>query len=294
MKVMVVGARGQLGLDLLDVYAGHDVVGLDHEQLDITDETAVAAAIDDLGPELVLHAAGMTDVDGCEGDPDEAHRVNALGPWWLARACRRVDAALVHVSTDYVFSGQPPLGPDGRPRGWTEFDATSPANAYGRSKAAGEHLVRTTLERHHIVRTAWLYGGRGNNFVRTMLRLGRERGRVDVVDDQFGSPTYARDLAGAIRELSVGGRYGTVNVTNAGHCSWFDLARATFELSRMEVEIAPITSHQLGRPAPRPSWSVLDERHARTSGLSPLPPWRDGLRRLLDELGAREPAASDH
>jgi dTDP-4-dehydrorhamnose reductase len=287
--VLVVGAAGQLGLDLVDAYAEHDVVGLTRAQLDITDEAAVAAAVADLHPDLVVNTAAWNDVDGCEADPERAHRVNAIGPWWLARACARLDSTLVHLSSDYVFSGPAPLGPGGRARGWTEFDVPVPANAYGRSKAAGEHLVRTTHERHHIVRTAWLSGGRGDdNFVRTMLRIGQERGRVHVVDDQFGSPTYARDLAVAVREVSIGGRYGTINLTNAGHCSWFELARATFALADLAVEVTPIASHQLARLAPRPSWSVLDDLHARTSGLGPLPHWRDGLGRLLDELGVRD------
>jgi dTDP-4-dehydrorhamnose reductase len=293
VKVLVVGAGGQLGLDLLDAYAGHGVVGLTHEQLDVGDEAAVATTVAGLGPDVVVNAAAWNDVDGCEADPERAHRVNALGPWWMARACERAGSVLVQLSTDYLFSGPAPLGPEGRPRGWSEFDVPRPANVYGRSKAAGEHLVRDTLARHHIVRTAWLAGARGSNFVRTMLRVGRERGRVEVVDDQTGSPTFSRDLARAIREVSVGGRYGTLNLTNAGYCSWFELARTTFELAGLPVEVVPITSDRLGRPAPRPSWSVLDDLHTRTSGLA-LPDWRDGLRRLLDEVGAREQGASDH
>jgi dTDP-4-dehydrorhamnose reductase len=293
MRVLVLGAGGQLGLDLLDVYAEHGVIGRTHQQLDVGDEAAVAAVVADLGPDLVVNAAAWNDVDGCETDPDRAHRVNALGPWWVARACERAGAALVQLSTDYLFSGPAPLGPEGRPRGWSEFDVPRPANVYGRSKAAGEQLVRDTLARHHIVRTAWLAGARGNNFVRTMLRLGRERGRVEVVDDQTGSPTFSRDLARAIREVSASGRYGTLNLTNAGRCSWFELAQSTFELAGLPVDVVPITSDQLGRPAPRPSWSVLDDVHARASGLA-LPDWRDGLRRLLDELGVREHTAHGH
>ncbi|MFU8841809.1 MAG: SDR family oxidoreductase, partial [Nitriliruptoraceae bacterium] len=174
----------------------------------------------------------------------------------------------------------------GEPRGWSEFDPVGPVNAYGRSKAAGEALVRATLAEHHIVRTAWLSGARGRNFVATMLRLGRERGAVAVVDDQIGSPTYSRDLAAAIVELAGSDRYGTWHRTNTGRCSWYELAVAVFELAGMDVEVARQPSSALDRPAPRPAWSVLDAVHATTAGLTPLPHWRDGLERLLAEMEA--------
>lgn len=285
MRVLVTGAGGQLGLDLLDAFADHDVVGLAHADLDIADESAVAATVADLAPELVVNAAAWTDVDGCEDDLDRAHRVNALGAWWLARACRRQGGVMVQLSTDYVFDGAAPRDADGEPRPLTEFDPIAPINAYGRSKAAGEELVRRTLPEHHIVRTAWVNGARGRNFVRTMLRLAEERGRVEVVDDQIGSPTFTRDLAVAIRELAVSGRYGTVNRTNAGRCSWYELACATFELAGVEVEVEPTTSERFVRRAARPAWSVLDDRHARLMGLAALPPWREGLADLIAELG---------
>lgn len=284
MTVLIAGAGGQLGLDLMDAFADHTLLALGSAELDITDEAAVTDVVHDTAPSLVLNAAAWTDVDGCESDPLRAHRVNAIGPWWLARACARVGATLVHVSTDYVFDGSTPLGPGGEPRGWTEFDPVAPINTYGRSKAAGEQLVREALPAHHIVRTAWVNGARGNNFVKTMLRVGRERDVVRVVDDQTGSPTFTRDLAAAMRELAVTGRYGTVNRTNAGSCTWFDLAAATFELARVEVDLQRQRSDELDRPAPRPGWSVLDDTHATASGLTPLPPWRDGLARMLNEL----------
>jgi dTDP-4-dehydrorhamnose reductase len=174
----------------------------------------------------------------------------------------------------------------GQPRALTEFDAIAPLNVYGRSKAAGERLVRETLRQHHIIRTAWVCGARGNNFVRTMLRLTERGEPISVVDDQIGSPTFTRDLAAATREIAVSGRYGTWNRTNAGRCSWYDLAAATFELAGVEVDLRRQSSAALDRPAPRPSWSVLDDTHATAAGLTPLPAWRDGLRDLLAELGA--------
>ena len=279
MKVLVTGAGGQLGLDLLDAFEGHHVVGLTHDELDVASEPGVVAALRDHEPDLVVHTAAWTDVDGCERDPDRAHAVNALGAWWVARACRLVRATMVHLSTDYVFDGsgtQP----------YSEFDATSPVSAYGRSKAAGEELVRATLREHHIVRTAWVCGARGtSNFVKTMLRVGEEQGRARVVDDQVGAMTSTRDLAAAIRELAVSGRYGTWHRTNSGTCSWFDLAAATFELAGLEVELEAMKSDELDRPAPRPAYSVLSDRHAVAAGLRVMPDWRDALRRLLEEMG---------
>lgn len=286
MKVVVTGAGGQLGLDLLDAFEDHDVVGLTHADLDVADEPAVVSALTDLRPELVLHAGAWTDVDGCEQAPDRAHRVNALGSWWVARACDLVGATMVLYSTDYVFSGT-----GSEP--YTEFQPVDPVNGYGASKAAAERLVRETLREHYIVRTSWVCGARGHNFVRTMLGVGHERGEARVVDDQVGSPTFTRDLAAATRELAVTGRYGTYHRTNSGICSWYELAEATFELSALAVDLARMSSDELDRPAPRPAYSVLSERHSVLSGLREMPHWRDGLERLLRELEAAEVGAGD-
>jgi dTDP-4-dehydrorhamnose reductase len=287
VKVLVTGAGGQLGLDLVDAFSDHAVTALTRTELDVTDEASVASLVAGVGPDLVLNAAAGTDVDGCEHDPLAAHRINALAPWWLARACARTGATLVTFSTDYVFDGRAPIGPGGMPRGFVEQDAIAPLSVYGRTKAAGEQLVRETLPAHHIVRTAWVSGARGRNFVRTMLRLGAEGRPVRVVDDQIGSPTFTRDLASAVRRLAVSGRYGTVHLVNEGACSWYELAAAVFEGAGMEVDLAPQPSSAIDRPAPRPAWSVLDSTHATATGVGPLPHWRDGLARLLEELGVR-------
>ncbi len=281
MRVLVTGAGGQLGHDLLRAFASDDVVGLTRAQLDVTREADVVAAVRDHRPHVVVHAAAYTGVDAAESDPDSAFAVNATGSWWVARACDLAGATMVHVSSDYVFDGR--LG-----RPYTEFDPTSPLGVYGRAKDAGEQLVRSTLRRHHIVRTSWVLGVHGGNFVKTMLRLGRERGAVSVVDDQTGSPTFAFDLAPAIREVAVSGRYGTVHRTNAGSCTWFELARATFAAAGLDVDCTPTDTASFGAPAPRPAHSVLDDVLARTAGLSPLPPWQESLHRLVAAL---EPGA---
>jgi dTDP-4-dehydrorhamnose reductase len=277
MKVLVTGAGGQVGHDLVEAFAGDEVVGLTHGELDVTDEAAVLAATRDHAPDLVLHAGAYTRVDACETEVDTAWRVNAVGTWWVARACALAGAAMVYLSTDYVFDGRA-----GRP--YTEFDRPNPLSMYGRSKEAGEQLVRATLPEHYVVRTSWVLGTHGTNFVKTMLRLGRERGAVSVVDDQSGSPTFAFDLAPAIRRLAATGRYGTYHLTNGGHCTWLELARATFDLSGLGVDLSPTDTASFGAPAPRPAYSVLDNLMARVTGLQPLPDWRESLQRLLTKL----------
>lgn len=283
MTVLVTGAGGQLGRELVTAFGDHDVVGLARDQLDVADEAAVFDAVASIRPDLVVNAAAWTDVDACEAEPARAHAVNALGPWWLARACLAAGATLVAVSTDYVFGGAPPLG--GHGHGYTEFDPVAPVNAYGRAKAAGEELVRRTLPAHHIVRTSWV-GGRGErSFVRAVLDRARAGEEIRAVDDQVGCPTNVSDLAAAIRELAVAGRYGTWHRTNDGHATRYELAVATLRAVGLDVPLRPVSAGQLGQRAPRPSWSVLDATHATASGLQPLPHWRDGLHRLLAQLG---------
>lgn len=295
-RVLVTGAGGQLGLDVLDTYAdvveaGGEVIGLTHADLDVANEADVFAAVRDHEPDVVIHCAAWTNVDGCEEDPAKAHAVNALGSWWLARACDLVGGTLVAVSTDYVFDGRvDPQGGHARP--YTEFDAVGPISEYGRSKAAGEALIRQSLAQHHIVRTAWVCGARGNNFVKTMLRIGREHGKATVVNDQWGAPTYTRDLAASLREIASSGRYGTWHRSNRGVTNWFEVAKATFELAGLDVDCQPMDSSGLNRPAPRPPWSALSHQHADGAGLTPMPDWRDALTRLLAELGELDGAAA--
>ncbi len=276
MKVVITGAGGQLGHDLLQAFAADDVVGLTHADLDVSQEQAVMAAVTAHAPDLVVHAAAYTKVDDCESDPDRAWRVNVAGTWWLARACALVDAAMVYMSTDYVFDGR-------TQRPYSEFDRPNPLSVYGATKDAGEQLVRQRLPRHYIVRTSWLQGAHGTNFVKTMLRLGRERDHLRVVDDQIGSPTFAFDLAPSIRQLAVSGRYGTYHLTNSGRCTWYEFAKAVFAHSPAEIDLEPTDTAAFGAAAPRPAFSVLDNQMARLAGLESLPHWTASLTRLLDE-----------
>jgi dTDP-4-dehydrorhamnose reductase len=285
VKVLVTGAGGRLGRELCAAFEGHEVLGLARSELDVADEAAVAAAIGDLTPTLVVNAAAWTDVDACEDDPATAHRVNALGAWWLARACDRAGATLLHVSTDAVFGGSTPVGADGRPRPLTEFDPVAPLSAYGRSKAAGEALVRSTLRAHHIVRVAWTLDREGRDFAGAILRAGRATGRLEVLRDQVGSPTYVGDLGPALREVAVSGRFGTVHRTNRGAVSRVDLAREILAVAGVDAEVVPIAEADRGDRAPRPAWSPLDHQHAELSGLRRLPDWPDAVARALRERG---------
>jgi dTDP-4-dehydrorhamnose reductase len=285
VRILVTGAGGRLGRELLTAFAGHEVTGLSREELDVGSEPAVAAAVAELAPALVVNTAAATDVDGCERDPEGAHRVNALGPWWLARACARTGAELLHVSTDAVFGGWTPTDVSGAPRPFTEFDPAAPISVYGRSKDAGEQLIRRTLPAHHIVRIAWVLDREGRDFVGAILRVARERGRVEVVRDQVGSPTWVGDAATAIAEVARSGRHGTVHRAGRGGVSRVDLAVAAIDLAGVDAEVVPIDGSARSDPAPRAPWTVLDDRHAVAGGLREMAGWREQLRRALEARG---------
>ena len=275
MRVLVTGAKGQLGVELLDVLGRqHDVVGLDLPELDITSAEATRV-IADTRPAWVVHAAAWTDVDGCERDPERALLVNGEGTRRVAEACRAVGAGLVYLSTDYVFDGR-----KGAP--YLEADPVSPLSAYARSKVAGEDAVRANAPRWAITRTAWLFGVSGKNFVKTIVEKAAAGGPLRVVDDQVGSPTYARDLAEAIAELVSRELSGIYHLTNAGSCSWCAFTRAILEEAGLaHVAVAPMTTAELGRPAPRPALSVLANHAWVAAGMRPLRPWREALSAML-------------
>jgi dTDP-4-dehydrorhamnose reductase len=281
MRVLITGAAGQLGHDLQQAFgdAGDDVTALGRGDLDVTDRDAVRAAVEAATPQVVVHSAAFTKVDACETEPETAWAVNTTGSWWVAQACERIGATMVYLSTDYVFDGT-----NGRP--YTEYDQVNPQSIYGRSKEAGEQKVRETLDDHYIVRTSWVHGAHGGNFAKTMLRLGRERGAVSVVDDQTGAPTFTFDLAPQIRRLVETGCTGTYHLTNAGHCTWFEFARAIFELAGLGVDLTPTDTATFAAPAPRPLHSVLDNLMARQIGLPPMPTWESSLKDLVDRIAA--------
>ncbi|MCC8928423.1 dTDP-4-dehydrorhamnose reductase [Rhodococcus sp. I2R] len=285
-NILVTGAGGQLGRQILDLASGGDrtgrTVGVGSAELDITDTSAVADAIEP--SMIVINCAAYTAVDAAETDIDRATAVNTDGPRNLARACAASGARLVHVSTDYVFDGTAttPYEPD---------DAPAPQSVYGRTKLAGERAVLAELPTANVVRTAWVYTGTGTDFVATMRRLERERDVITVVDDQIGSPTYSRDLAAGLLEVAASPVTGSIlHSTNAGTASWFDLARAVFAGVGADPErVRPCSSAEYVRPAPRPSYSVLSGAAWERAGLTPFRGWRDALG---DALQSARPATT--
>lgn len=280
MRVVVTGASGQLGSELVAEYGlDCEVTALSHADFDIGDRHAATRVLDAAAPTLVVNAAAFTNVDGCESEPDRAYRANCLGPRHLALWCRDAGAQFVHVSTDYVFDGAARKDP------YTEYDATYPASVYGRSKLAGEQAVREVMGRHFIVRTAWVYGAVGSNFVKTILRLSKERAELTVVDDQTGSPTWARELARRIRCLVDTGQHGTYHLTGGGSCSWHEFAQEILARTDQDPQrVRACSTAEFPRPAPRPAFSVLDNRQARLLGVPEAADWRDALRQFLPTL----------
>jgi dTDP-4-dehydrorhamnose reductase len=265
-----------LAYDVLRVaeQAGHELLAIDLPELDITDAGAVLAYFDRHRPEAVVNCAAWTDVDGAESHEDAAHAVNATGAAVLSRAAAAHDAALLHLSTDYVFPGQPPLDDAGEPRPYVESDATGPLSVYGKTKLAGEQAVLAGSPRNTVVRSAWLFGVHGRNFVDTMLRLASERDSVQVVDDQIGSPTWTGHLAPALLGLLEREVRGLVHLAGGGSVSWNGFAREIFRQAEVDCRVEPVSTAQMARPAPRPAFSVLASERPE---VLPMPDWRDGL-----------------
>ena len=280
MKILITGANGLLGHELSSILKDHTLILLSHSQLDISDPESVNKQIDSSSPDIIINSAAYTQVDACETNYDLAFKSNAIGPKNLAIKCKQLGIPLIHISTDYVFEGNKkknsPL---------VEDDKLGPKTVYGKTKLEGEKMVQENCQKYFILRTAWLYG-EGKNFVKTMLSLSKKNKELKVVNDQIGSPTYAKDLAKAIKEIieKKSDKYGIYHVTNKGEVSWYEFAKKIFEIKNIEIKVNPCTSEEFPRPAPRPHYSVLSNQKWIDAGFTPMRDYEEALNEYLDSL----------
>jgi dTDP-4-dehydrorhamnose reductase len=279
MKVLVTGVKGQLGYDVVNELKkrGHEAVGVDIEEMDITDEESVNRVIREAAPDAVIHCAAYTAVDAAEDNVELCRAVNARGTGNIARVCKALDIPMMYISTDYVFNGQ-------GTRPWEPDDQREPLNIYGQTKYEGELEVEENLKKYFIVRIAWVFGVNGKNFIKTMLNLGKTRDKLSVVADQVGSPTYTFDLARLLVDMIETDKYGRYHATNEGLCSWYEFACEIFKQAGMNVTVKPVTSDQFPVKAKRPMNSRISKDKLIENGFQPLPSWQDALRRYLTEI----------
>lgn len=276
MKVLVTGYKGQLGFDVVNelTLRGIEAIGVDIEEMDITSLEDVNRVIKSKHVDCVVHCAAYTAVDRAEDDPETCRKVNVDGPRNIALFCKELDIKMVYISTDYVFSGE----------GEDAFEVNSPkrpSNVYGISKSDGEDEVRALVDKHFIIRISWAFGINGNNFINTMLRLGKERGEVKVVNDQIGSPTYTYDVAKLISDMIVTDKYGTYHATNEGYCSWYEFAKEIFKQANLNVNVIPVDSTEFPVKAIRPKNSRLSKESLDSAGFSRLRSWQEALKDYL-------------
>ena len=276
MKILITGSNGMLGHDLIKVLEeNNELILTTSITFDITDKKQTMDYICDTKPDIVINSAAYTDVDGCEQNQDLAYAVNGDGVRNLALACREIDCPLVHISTDYVFDGsaRDPIAEDGE---------IGPISVYGKSKLKGEEAILEILDKYFIVRTAWLYGINGRNFPKTMLELAQNHSEITVVYDEVGTPTYTPDLAYGISQLIETDYYGTYHLTNSGSCSWCEFARYIFEIADKDVKVIPVTASEFARPAPRPSYSVLNNKQWVENGFKPLRNYKEAIKEYIE------------
>ncbi len=281
MRVLVTGVKGQLGHDIVNECAkrGIEAVGVDIEEMDITDPASVDKVITEANVDAVIHCAAWTAVDAAEDNADKCRLVNAYGTENIAKVCKKLDIKMTYISTDYVFDGQ-------GTRPWEPDDERNPLNVYGQTKYEGEVAVTENLSKFFIVRIAWVFGVNGNNFIKTMLRLGKERGAVSVVNDQVGSPTYTYDLSVLLVDMIQTDKYGFYHATNEGLCSWYEFACEIFKQAGMDdVKVTPVDSTAFPAKAKRPMNSRMSKDKLEANGFNRLPSWQDALGRYLKEIG---------
>lgn len=279
MKLLVTGVKGQLGHDIVNECKERniEVVGVDVEEMDITDTKMVEEVIKGGNFNAVVHCAAWTAVDKAEDEVEACTKVNVEGTKNIANVCKELDIPMMYFSTDYVFDGQGETP-------WNEYDQRNPLNVYGQTKYEGELIVEA-LEKYFIVRIAWVFGVNGNNFIKTMLRLGKERGAVSVVNDQIGSPTYTYDLAKLVVDMIQTDKYGIYHATNEGLCSWYEFACEIFKQAEIDVTVTPVDSNAFPAKAKRPSNSRMSKDMLDKNGFKRLPTWQDALKRYIKEIG---------
>lgn len=280
MKVLVTGVKGQLGYDVADELEkrGMEVVGVDVDEMDITDEAAVRRVILGESPDAVIHCAAYTAVDAAEDNEEMCRRVNADGTRYIADACKELDIKMLYISTDYVFDGQ-------GTRPWEPDDERKPLSVYGQTKCEGELAVQNTLDKYFIVRITWTFGVNGKNFVKTMLRLAETNNRITVVNDQYGSPTATADLAVLLSDMIETEKYGIYHATNEGICTWYEFTCEIFRQAGIDIEVVPVTSEEYNAKAKRPANSRMSKDKLDANGFKRLPSWQDALTRYLTKLG---------
>ena len=280
MKILITGSKGQLGHDLMNELEkrGIEYIGVDVEEMDITDADACRRVITEAAPDAVIHCAAYTAVDAAEDNVELCRKINAEGTKNIAEVCRDLDIKMMYISTDYVFNGE-------GTRPWEPDDHREPLNIYGLTKYEGEVYIERLVKKFFKVRIAWVFGVNGKNFIKTMLNLGKERGAVSVVDDQIGSPTYTYDLARLLVDMIQTEEYGRYHATNEGLCSWYEFACEIFRQAGMdEVTVTPVDSSQFPAKAKRPKNSRMDRSKLVEKGFTPLPTWQDALGRYLKEI----------
>lgn len=279
MKVLVTGVKGQLGYDVMAELAKRNIeaIGVDIDEMDITDKISVEKVIGEAAPDVVVHCAAYTAVDAAEDNEALCRRVNAGGTRNIAEVCKKLDCKMVYISTDYVFDGQ-------GTRPWEPDDERHPLNVYGQTKYEGELAVQENLSKYFIVRIAWVFGKNGKNFVKTMLKLAETHDKLTVVNDQFGSPTYTYDLARLLVDMIQTDKYGIYHATNEGICTWYEFTCEIFRQAGVKIEVTPVPASEYPAKAKRPENSRLDKSKLTENGFERLPSWQDALGRYLKEI----------
>ena len=283
MRILVTGVKGQLGYDVMNELAkrGHTGIGVDVEEMDITDAAKVEQVIKASDVEAVIHCAAYTAVDAAEDNVELCHKINAEGTENIAKVCKELDLKMIYISTDYVFNGE-------GTRPWEPDDEREPLNAYGQAKYEGELAVEKYLEKYYIVRIAWVFGVNGKNFIKTMLNLSETHDELSVVNDQIGSPTYTYDLARLLVDMVETDKYGRYHATNEGLCTWYEFATEIFRQAGKEITVHPVTSDQFPSKARRPHNSRMSKDKLEANGFERLPTWQDALNRYLKTIGVIE------